>query len=207
MNGIPITRRAFLKATGALAATLALGGALPAPTNASSLIDPYGGVVPMVFPIRRGLYWLMNNWHVPRIGSVLSFNHQLRPWLRAHDGVDIFALKGTALYACAAGTIIDVPRPRYLYGNTVWIQADDGYRFFYCHFDKVFVRVGEAVDVSTSLGTVGNTGNAATTPAHLHFELHYPTGNSFPCKYCAGHKSVRAINPYRSLVNATPRGW
>jgi hypothetical protein len=86
-----LTRRAFLKAGGALAAALALATALPAPSEAIGLADPYTGVVPMTFPIRRGLYWLYRNWHVPRVGSVLSFNHERSSWLRAHDGVDIFA--------------------------------------------------------------------------------------------------------------------
>ena len=201
-----LTRRTFLKASGAWAAAVVLASLTPSPSPAMALIDPYSGAVPITFPIRRGLYWIFNNWHVPRVGSILSFNHQVRTWLRAHDGVDIFALKGTALYACVAGTLIDVPRPRYVYGNYVWIQNVEGYRFFYCHLDKVFVRVGQTVDVNTLIGTVGNTGNAATLPAHLHFEVHYPAGNTYACKYCAPHKRVSALNPYRSLIEAAPRG-
>lgn len=205
MNDSRLTRRAFLKASGVLAASVALGALMPNASDAASLVDPYGGVVPMTFPIQRGLYWIFNSWHAPRVGSILSFNHQMRSWLRAHDGIDVFALKGTALYACASGTIVASARPRAIYGNYVWIQNSAGYRFFYCHLDKVFVRVGQAVDVNTLIGTVGNTGNALTTPSHLHFEVHYPVGSTYACKYCTPHKDVSAINPYQSLLAATPR--
>jgi murein DD-endopeptidase MepM/ murein hydrolase activator NlpD len=198
-----MTRRAFLKAASALAAASALGSALPMSSQAASLVDPYIGVVPLTFPMRRGAYWIYNNWHVPRVGSILAFNHQMRAWLRAHDGIDIFALKGTALYACAAGKVVEYPRPRYVYGNYVWIQNGEGYRFFYCHLDKVFVKTGQVVDTGTVVGTVGNTGNAATTPSHLHFEVHYPAGNVYTCKHCSPRKNVSSINPYYSLIAAT----
>ncbi len=200
-----LTRRMFLKSSSALAAAIALTTVLPTSSEAVALVDPYGGVVPMTFPIRRGLYWIFNNWHVPRIGNVLPYNHQLRPWLRAHDGIDIFATKGTAVYACVPGTVVNYPRPYYLYGNTMWIQNGEGYRFFYCHLDKVFVTLGQSVEMNTAIGTVGKTGNAATTPSHLHFEIHYPAGSSYACKFCTPQKALSAINPYRSLMAATPR--
>ncbi len=204
MRNTRLTRRLFLKASGALAASMVLAQ-VSAPAYGTPLADPYSGVVPMTFPLRRGLYWMWNNWHVPRVGDILPFNHRIRAWLRAHDGVDIFALRGTALYACTAGVVIDVPRPRNIYGNTVWIENASGYRFLYCHLDRVFVNVGHSVTMNTIVGTVGNTGNATKTPSHLHFEIHYPAGQTYTCKYCAPAKGVSALNPYPSLLNATPR--
>ncbi len=206
MENDKLTRRTFLKSGGALAAAIALTTMLPTPSEGVTLVDPYNGVVPMTFPIRRGLYWIFNNWHVPRIGNVLPYNHQLRSWLRAHDGIDIFATKGTALYACAPGIVVNYPRPYYLYGNYVWIQSGESYRFFYCHLDTVLVKVGQAVDINTVIGTVGNTGNAARMASHLHFEIHYPPGNTYACKYCLPAKRLSAINPYASLVAARSRG-
>src|SRR5712692_9133689 len=163
MGKANLTRREFLKAGGALAASLALSGVMPQPSLAAALVDPYSGVVPITFPIRRGLYWIYRNWHVPRVGGILPFNHEIRPWMRAHDGIDDYALRVTALDACASGMVVEYPRPHYPYGNYVWIQNDAGYRFFYCHLDKVFVKPGQLVEQGSLVGTVGKTGNAAAT--------------------------------------------
>ncbi len=203
MENSPLTRRAFLKSGAATAAALALAAACPAPSDAAALVDPYRGVVPMTFPIRRGLYWIYNNWHASRVGTILSYNHRLRSWLRAHDGVDIFAPRGTTLFACVPGTVVSYWRPFSVYGNTVWIRNAAGYLFFYCHLDRVYVRPGQRVTANTVVGTLGKTGNAARTPAHLHFELHYPAGSTYACVRCSPHKMVNAINPYPSLRAAT----
>lgn len=205
MENSSLTRRAFLKSGAAAAAALALAAACPAPSEAAALVDPYSGVVPMTFPIRRGLYWIFSNWHVSRVGAILPYNHQLRPYLRAHDGIDIFAPRGTTLYACVPGTVVSYARPFGVYGNTVWIRNAAGYLFFYCHLDRVYVTPGQTVSTDTVVGTLGKTGNAARTPAHLHFELHYPAGSTYSCAKCSPHKTVSAINPYPSLRAATPR--
>jgi murein DD-endopeptidase MepM/ murein hydrolase activator NlpD len=104
-----------------------------------------------------------------------------------------------------SGAIVDYPRPRYLYGNYVWIQGDNGYRYFYCHLDRVYVKRGQTVDSRTLVGTVGNSGNALTTPSHVHFEIHLPPGNVYTCKYCGPHKAVSSMNPTGSLLAAAPR--
>ncbi|MBI5877072.1 MAG: M23 family metallopeptidase [Chloroflexi bacterium] len=205
MEQSPLTRRAFLKSGAAAIAAMTLAAMLPAPSGAATLVDPYRGVVPMAFPIRRGLYWIFNNWHVSRVGAILPYNHRLRAWLRAHDGIDIFAPRGSTLYACTSGTVVSYARPYNVYGNTVWIRDASGYLFFYCHLDRVYVSPGQRVNTSTVVGTLGKTGNAAGTPAHLHFELHYPAGNTYACARCSPGKAASAINPYASLRAATPR--
>lgn len=57
---------------------------------------------------------------------------------------------------------------------------------------------------SPPLGVIGDTGNAAGYP-QLHVEIHYPTGSSFVCAECAPEKQLTAIDPYASLLRATPR--
>ena len=200
-----LSRRAFLRAASASAAALWFALALPDRADAAPLPDPYAGSVPMTMPLRRGVYRLANNWHVPRVGSIRPENHQVRPGLRAHDGVDIYAARGATLYACASGIVVASARPYALYGNAFWIQTGAGYRFFYSHLDRVFIKAGQTVTPATAVGTVGNTGNAARTPAHLHLEIHYPHGSRYTCARCRGRKPATAINPYPSLLAARAR--
>jgi murein DD-endopeptidase MepM/ murein hydrolase activator NlpD len=55
------------------------------------------------------------------------------------------------------------------------------------------------------VGTVGKTGNATYTPAHLHFEIHYPVGSRYTCVRCRGRKPLTTINPNPSLLAARVR--
>ena len=59
-------------------------------------------------------------------------------------------------------------------GISVTLVGDGGVRYFYTHFDALpaDLEVGRWVDLQTVIGYVGNTGNAAHTAPHLHFEVH-----------------------------------
>ncbi|HEY8597011.1 MAG TPA: M23 family metallopeptidase, partial [Thermomicrobiales bacterium] len=105
-----------------------------------------------------------------------------------------------------------------IYGNYLWLYSTElgslGYFAFYCHLqDDGLLRAvaaelvsgSDAVGVSTAVGTMGDTGNAAGQP-QLHVELHYPRGNSFQCARCAPAKGgMTAFNPFPSLSRATLR--
>ena len=43
---------------------------------------------------------------------------------------------------------------------------------YYAHLDKQLVENGSFVEIGDTLGLVGNTGNARTTPPHLHFGVY-----------------------------------
>ena len=91
---------------------------------------------------------------------------------RKHEGVDIFAKKGTPVIAAAAGTVVRVNETN-LGGKVVWV-SDLGSRhsLYYAHLDKQLVQPGQQVQIGDTLGLVGNTGNARSTPAHLHFGIY-----------------------------------
>jgi peptidoglycan LD-endopeptidase LytH len=91
---------------------------------------------------------------------------------RAHRGVDIFAARGTnALAALDAWVTRVETTPRG--GNVVWMQPLFGeMRLYYAHLDTQLVVPGQFVAVGDVVGTVGNTGNAVTTPPHLHFGVY-----------------------------------
>jgi murein DD-endopeptidase MepM/ murein hydrolase activator NlpD len=55
-------------------------------------------------------------------------------------------------------------------GNNVVIEGDDGLTYYYAHMQGApAVQVGQTVPSGVQIGAVGRTGNAANTPAHLHF--------------------------------------
>jgi murein DD-endopeptidase MepM/ murein hydrolase activator NlpD len=91
---------------------------------------------------------------------------------RAHRGVDIFAARGTDAVAAVDGWVTRVDATR-RGGNVVWITPVFGdLRLYYAHLDTQLVEAGQFVRRGEVIGTVGNTGNAATTPPHLHFGVY-----------------------------------
>jgi murein DD-endopeptidase MepM/ murein hydrolase activator NlpD len=91
---------------------------------------------------------------------------------RAHRGVDIFAARGTPVLAATDGWVTRVETTR-VGGNVVWMQPLFGnMRVYYAHLHEQWVEPGDFVIAGQPLGAVGNTGNAATTPPHLHFGVY-----------------------------------
>lgn len=113
---------------------------------------------------------------VPVIGATSrdwrpdSFWHQ--NWGRSgvHKGIDIFAPKGSPVVSATPGLVIF---SGYLnLGGKVVCLLDPGLRIhYYAHLEAVQVRAGELVWRGERLGVVGNTGNAAGSPPHLHYSI------------------------------------
>jgi murein DD-endopeptidase MepM/ murein hydrolase activator NlpD len=98
----------------------------------------------------------------------------LRSGNRRHEGIDIFAEGGTPVYAVAAGYVLRVGESG-LGGNYVFTIGAGGRRYYYAHLAATAegLGAGDRVSVDTVLGFVGNTGNASTTPPHLHLGLYH----------------------------------
>jgi murein DD-endopeptidase MepM/ murein hydrolase activator NlpD len=91
---------------------------------------------------------------------------------RRHEGVDIFARRGTPVLAAAPGRAYRIGITN-LGGKVVWVRDDiHNARVYYAHLDSQAVVDGERIEVGDTLGFVGNTGNARTTPPHLHFGVY-----------------------------------
>ncbi|WP_241739050.1 M23 family metallopeptidase [Pontibacter beigongshangensis] len=104
---------------------------------------------------------------------------------RRHEGVDVFAPRGTPVIASVDGIVTRVGTNT-RGGNVVWLSdARRRYNLYYAHLDRQLVAPGQRVTVGDTLGLVGNTGNAITTAPHLHFGI-----------YLAGRG---ATNPYPYL--------
>ena len=102
---------------------------------------------------------------------------------RRHEGIDIFAPRGTPAVAATAGYITRTSETR-LGGLVVWLaDAEYGNHLYYAHLDKQLVTPGQRVRAGDTLGLVGNTGNARTTAPHLHFGIYrsgYGAVDPFP---------------------------
>jgi murein DD-endopeptidase MepM/ murein hydrolase activator NlpD len=90
---------------------------------------------------------------------------------REHQGIDIFAPRGTRVVAAAGGWVSSASTNN-LGGNVVWIRTSRGQSHYYAHLDEQLVGAGTHVRAGEPIGTVGNTGNARTTTPHLHFGIY-----------------------------------
>lgn len=97
---------------------------------------------------------------------------------RRHEGLDIFARRGTPVLAAADGYVRST-RPNNLGGNVIWLRDDLERTHYYAHLDSVAVFRGLVVQAGDTIGFVGNSGNARTTPPHLHFGV-YQRGSFDP---------------------------
>ncbi len=133
----------------------------PAPTNVALPVD---GVRPKD---------LRDSWGNARSGG------------RRHEGIDIFAPRGTRVLASTIG-IVARTNTDPLGGLVVWVLGPGGQRHYYAHLDRrSTLRTGDRVNVGDTLGYVGTTGNARGGAPHLHYGIYADGG---------------AIDPYPLLV-------
>ena len=126
---------------------------MPAP---ASLAMPVQGVLPRA---------LRDTWHAARGQG------------RKHEGIDIFARRGTPVLAATEGIVLRVGSNR-LGGLVVWVLGPALERHYYAHLDdwREGLAVGDVVLPGDVLGYVGDTGNARGTPPHLHYGIYADGG-------------------------------
>jgi murein DD-endopeptidase MepM/ murein hydrolase activator NlpD len=106
-----------------------------------------------------------------------------------HDypATDIFCPTGSEFVAPTSG-VIDFVSPTDLWspatdnpadrgGLSVALVGDDGWRYYGSHLSQVAEGIvpGVRVEAGQLLGLTGQSGNAASTPPHLHFGISRPT--------------------------------
>lgn len=96
---------------------------------------------------------------------------------RTHAGVDIFAKRGTPVRSATRGVVAAI-RDTGLGGRQVWVWGPARERYYYAHLEnwREGLSEGEVVDEGTVLGYVGDSGNAAGTPPHLHWGIYGADG-------------------------------
>lgn len=115
-----------------------------------------------------------DTWGAPRSGG------------RRHQGVDLIGQRGTPVLAVVDG--VAVPKSNILGGITITFSGADGNGYYYAHLDG-YAQLG-AVKAGTTIGYIGQSGNAQFSIAHLHFEIHPGEGP--------------AVNPYPTVAAHCP---
>lgn len=96
---------------------------------------------------------------------------------RTHQGVDIFAKRGTPVFSATRGVVASV-RDGGLGGKQVWVIGPGRERHYYAHLDDwaADLSSGQVLQPGDTLGFVGTTGNARGTPPHLHYGIYGAAG-------------------------------
>ena len=143
-----------------------------------------------VYPALHHPLLLMMLWHQPP-GASLAVpvdgiaRAQLtdswgspRPGRRHHEGIDIFAARGTPIRSTTRGIVVKVGDNR-LGGHIVKVLGPGLEWHYYAHLDRFAdVHAGQAVRAGDLLGYVGNSGDASTTPTHLHYGIYRRFGGA-----------------------------
>lgn len=117
------------------------------------------------FPYKKS-YFYQDTWGADREGGK-----------RRHEGTDIFAPEGTPIYSVGDGTVEKLGWNR-LGGERVGIRSSDKVYFYYAHLAKINpeLKVGMSIKAGELIGFTGHTGDAITTPDHLHFGMELENG-------------------------------
>ena len=100
---------------------------------------------------------------------------------RTHEGIDIFAARGTPIQSTTPGIVSKVGNNN-LGGRVVVVVGPGGAGHYYAHLeDYADIAPNDWVEAGDVIGYVGDSGNAKGTPPHLHYGI-YINGS--------------AVNPY-----------
>lgn len=136
---------------------------------------PYFKPKQYYFPV-PGEVWFEDSYGADREGGK-----------RKHEGTDLFGKEGTPIISVCPGKIEQLGWNR-LGGERVGVRGDDGNYYYYAHLQKIApqLKIGQRIPKGEYLGAMGHTGDALTTPDHLHFGIELANGEW--------------INPYAFLV-------
>lgn len=118
--------------------------------------------------------WI-DTWGAPRYGP--------GPVVRTHEGQDVFCESGDPVIAGERGTIeFDNQR---LGGKIARLHRSDGSYWYYAHLSDFSpdLSSGNRVAPGDVIGYCGNTGNALTTPPHVHFGWYSADGAGNPMRW------------------------
>ena len=94
--------------------------------------------------------------------------HPILKIYRAHLGTDYGAPIGTPVQSIGSGRVVFAGR-KGGEGNMVQVAHGNGYETMYLHLSRMFVHMGEHIEIGKVIGLVGSTG--LSTGPHLDFRI------------------------------------
>lgn len=138
-------------------------------------------------------FLIPQNLNMPVIGAdANSYNHETfwyEGWGTSivHKGIDVFAKKGTSVHSATLGMVLFTAE--YGKGGKFVLILGPKWRIhYYAHLNEIKTKPLSLVTQDSEIGTVGNSGNAATTPPHLHY-------------------GIATLFPYPWRVDSASLGW
>jgi murein DD-endopeptidase MepM/ murein hydrolase activator NlpD len=119
-------------------------------------------------------YSYVDSWGAPRSGG------------RGHQGTDVMAPHGARVFAFVNG-VVSRESSSANGGIQLYLLGDNGVEYFYAHLSGYAVPAGTRVRAGQLIAYNGQTGNAAATAPHVHFEVHLGGSGGTP------------VNPYPYL--------
>jgi len=124
------------------------------------------------------------------------------PWGESgvHKGIDIFSEKGTIILSPVSGFVIKKGYGT-VAGNYIYIIGPKWRTYYFAHMDTIFAKAYRYVSRGDTIGKVGNTGNAADKPAHLHYAIEtiFPYIWLYDKHAIEGWKKMFYLNPGKYL--------
>ena len=122
---------------------------------------------------------------VDRVKMIIKQNEKVDqsfwwlPWTRGvngspHCGVGVFGKEGTEVRPSVGGVVLYSGWFNDVAGNMIVVLGPKWKLHEYMHLKESFVKWGRIVGHDTVIGLLGKTGNAAKTPAHLHYTILTP---------------------------------
>jgi murein DD-endopeptidase MepM/ murein hydrolase activator NlpD len=121
------------------------------------------------------------------VGASSTFS---RAFSASHLGTDIFSAENAPVVVVESGSARSASDP--LGGFVLYLRGDSGWRYYYAHLSGYSGGYPRRVEAGEVVGYLGNTGNAAGGPQHLHFQMTNPQG--------------QVVDPYDHLLQAQRGG-
>jgi hypothetical protein len=147
-----------------IAGTFSTNKLVAAASELRSLEVPVDQIISKVYPpfIIAGESAWTDTWGAPRYGP--------GPIVRTHEGQDVFCKYGDPILSPEAGTMSYSDGG--LGGITARVHTSSTSYWYLTHLSATNAKEhpsGSSVEVGDVVGYCGNSGNAATTPPHVHF--------------------------------------